>query len=368
MSDAKPSFAHRVVHLFVVVTALAASCVAAACRSTPATPVKTVSNDTWATVDGREITRQDVDKAYQRMRDVSQTVSEEESLAAKLSLLDDLIVQNILLEKAASLKLAVAESEIDTAYTDASKNLSAEALQQELSRRGLTPADMREGLRRQLIAQKLMEQEVVSKIEITDREITDFFNANRAQYNVAEESYRVAQIVVTPVREPQAANGTGDDATTPEAAAAKVRMLMDRLKAGASFRELAMGYSEDPESAQRGGDMGLIPVSRLRQAPAALRDAVLKKEPGTASVVSSGGAHSIVMVVAHEPAGQRDLSTPGVKDGITQTLRGRKEQLLRAAYLTAVRSDAAVINYLARRLVESKGAMPGTQPAAPSGK
>ena len=51
---------------------------------------------------------------------------------------------------------------------------------------------------------------------------------------------------MTPVREPQVANATGDDATTPQAAAAKVQMLMERLKAGASFRDLAIGYSEDP--------------------------------------------------------------------------------------------------------------------------
>jgi hypothetical protein len=95
-----------------------------------------------------------------------------------------------------------------------------------------------------------------------------------------------------------------------------------------------------------------------------LRDAVLKKAPGSVNwVVGQGGAHSIVLVVAHEPAGQRDLSTPGVRDRITEALRGRKEQLMRAAYLTAVRSDAQVTNYLARRLVETNGKLADAQPA-----
>ena len=57
-------------------------------------------------------------------------------------------------------------------------------------------------------------------------------------------------------------------------------------------------------------------------------------------MVSAGGAHTLVLVVGHEQAGQRDLSTPGVQRADLGTLRGRKEQLLRAAYLTAVRSDA----------------------------
>src|SRR5204863_6908199 len=134
-----------------------------------------------------------------------------------------------------------------------------------------------------------------------------------------EESYRIAQIVVTPVRDPQISNSTGDDATTPQAAAAKVQMLMERLKGGASFRDLAAGYSEDPESAPRGGDLGFMPVSKLRQLPPQLRDAVLNKTPGTVNVVSAGGAHTLVLVAAHEPAGQRDLSTPGMRDTISAT-------------------------------------------------
>ena len=57
---------------------------------------------------------------------------------------------------------------------------------------------------------------------MTEQEVTDFFNANRAQFNVAEEAYHLAQIVVTPAR-PQMGNGTGDDATTPQAATRKSR-------------------------------------------------------------------------------------------------------------------------------------------------
>jgi peptidyl-prolyl cis-trans isomerase SurA len=327
----------------------------------------TVTADTWAVVDGKTITREEVDKAYRRTRNVSQTPSEEEILTAKLSLLNDLIVQEILLAKARALKLEVAQSALDAAYATA-KNNADDAFQQELTRRSLTPADMQEGLRRELLAQKLIEQEVGSKIAVTDREVGDFFNANRAQFNVAEESYHLAQIVVTPVREARIANGTGDDAATPQAAAAKVQMLLDRLKAGASFQELAAAFSEDLESAQRGGDLGLVSVSRLRQAPPQLRDAVLNKAPGTVSVASAGAAHTLVMVVSHEPAGQRDLSMPEVRERISETLRGRKEQLLRTAYLAAAQNDAVVVNYLARRLVESKGQMPSLQFTPPGRK
>ena len=350
---------------FVLLSVLGAACLVGACRSTPATSATTVSADTWAVVDGKEITREAVDKAYRRVRDGSQTLSQEETLTAKLSLLNDLILQEILLAKAATLKLDVAGNDLDAAYAEAKKNIADDAYQQELTRRSLTAADMREGIRRELLTKKVIDQEIGSKISVSDQDVTDFFNANRAQFNVAEESYHIAQIVVTPVREAQVTNGTGDDATTPQAAAAKVQMLMERLKSGASFRDLAMGYSEDAESAPRGGDLGFVPVSKLKQAPPQLRDAVLNKAPGTVNVVSAGGAHTLVLVAGHEPAGQRDLSTPGLRDRISETLRTRKDQLLRAAYLTAVRNDAKVVNYLARRLLESKGQMPGVPLGAP---
>src|SRR5262249_15400859 len=162
------------------------------------------------------------------------------------------------------------------------------AFQQELTRRSLTPADMREGLRRELLAQKVMKLQVEAKVVVSEQEVTDAFNANRAQFNVPEESYHLAQIVVTPVRDPQVANASGDDATTPQQAAAKVQMLTERLKAGVSFGELAMSYSEDPQSAPRGGDLGLVPVSRLKQAPSALRDAVINKPPGSVNLVNLG--------------------------------------------------------------------------------
>jgi peptidyl-prolyl cis-trans isomerase SurA len=353
--------------LFVVLSMLAWTGSGAACRSAPPSP-PAVSPEAWAVVDGREIKRDEVEKAFRRVRDSSQTISPEEEMTAKLGLLNDLIAQDLLLAKAAALKLEVPENELETAYGNAKKNIADAEFQQEVTRRGLTAADIREGLRRELLAEKVINQEVGAKVTVTDQEVSDFFNANRAQFNVPEEAYHVAQILVTPVRDARVTNRTGDDAATPQAATAKIQMLMERLKAGADFRDLALGYSEDPDSAPRGGDLGLVPMSQLRQAPPPLRDAVLNKEPGAVNVATMNGAYALVLVVAHEQAGQRDLSMPPVRDGITRTLRGRKEQLLRTAYLTAVRSDAQVTNYLARRLVESKGAMPATPLAAPGTK
>lgn len=327
---------------------------AAGCSKEPSSAAPPAP-DTWATVDGRSIRKDDVERAFRRTQDGSSTMSTEEALTVKLSILNEMILQDILLAKARALKIEIPQSELDTAYNEAKKNLSDQQFQEELKKRNLTADDMREGLRRELLTKKLMEQEVTSKVSVSDQEINDFYNANKAQFTVAEEAYRLAQIVVSPGRSPQPTNRTGNDATTPEEAMFKVRMVMERLKAGAPFSDVAMDYSEDPESAPRGGDLGLVPLSALQKAPAPLRDAVIGKAPGTVTVATSGGVHTIVAVVSHEKAGERNLSTPGVKDTITQGLKTRKEQLLRTAYLSAARSEAAVTNHFARRVVDSNG-------------
>jgi peptidyl-prolyl cis-trans isomerase SurA len=326
---------------------------AAGCDRTPKPAA--VSADTWATVDGRSITRDQVEKTFRRTQDAAATLSAEEAMTVKLSILNEMILQDILLAKAGALKIDVPASELDAAYAEGKKNLPDAAFEEELKKRNLSAADMREGVRRELVAKKLLDQEVVAKVSVTDQDVNDFYNANRAQFTVAEESYRIAQIVVTPERAPQQTNRTGNDATTPQEAAFKVRMIMERLKAGARFSEVAADFSEDAETAQRGGEIGLVPMSALKKAPEPLQKAVIGKEPGTVNVVNAGGIYTVVAVIAHEQAGERGLSTPGVKEGITQTLKERKEQLLRTAYLSAARGDANVVNHAARRVVDSQG-------------
>lgn len=354
MQISRSTHSSRRLRLTVPAAVLTLAVTAGACSKQPATQ-QNASPDTWATVDGRTITRDDVEKAFRRTQDAAATLSPEEAMTMKLSILNEMILQDILLAKARTLKIEVPDTELDAAYAERKKNMTDAVYEEELKKRNLATADMRESLRRELITKKLLDQEVVNKVNVSDQEVNDFFTKNRAQFTLAEESYRLAQIVITPDRAQQQTNRTGNDATTPQEAAFKVRMVMERLKAGAQFTDVAMDYSEDPETAQRGGDLGLVPVSALSKAPEPLRKAVIGQKPGTVNVASSGGIHTIVAVIAHEQPGERGLTTPGVKEGITGTLKSRKEQLLRTAYLSAARGDAEVENHAARRVVEAQG-------------
>ncbi len=87
---------------------------------------------------------------------------------------------------------------------------------------------------------------------------------------------------------------------------------------------------------------------------------MLALQPGAVSppVLSRTGSYTILKLIAKENAGKRELSDAQVQEGIRSMLRSRKEQLLRAAYMTDARNDSHITNYLARQIIESAGQLP----------
>ena len=59
----------------------------------------------------------------------------------------------------------------------------------------------------------------------------------------------------------------------------KIQMVQNRLDSGDDFATVAMAFSEQPETAQSGGDLGFVPESSLK-GDKATYDAVNKLKPG----------------------------------------------------------------------------------------
>ena len=334
---------------------LAALGVAPACKKqVPPAP------DVWAVVNGEAVKRDEVEKYYRsRVTRETQEPSQEEALSLKLNILDELINNEILLERAKKLSLEASDGEVEDKFTEFKSPYTEDEFQRQMKDRGFTVDDLKRDLRRQLSIQKLINKEVVAKVTITDQDVTDFYNQSRSQFNVAEPQYRIAQIVVTPRKDPLLRNRKNDDATTEAEARHKCATLLERLAGGADFATLAMDYSEDPTTATTGGDLGYVPESALSQSDPALKKVVLALKPGqTSGVIALRDSYRILRLIAREAPGQRDLADPQVQQTIRDTLRNRKEQLLRAAYLATARDEARVTNYLARQVLESAGKLP----------
>ncbi len=314
----------------------------------------------WAVVDGAPITRAEVDKYYRtQLNPDAPEPSQDEALSLRLNVLDELINNHILLEKAKTLGLQAADGEVEDKFTEFKSPYTEEEFQRQLKARGYTVDDLRNDIRQQLSIQKVINHEVVAKITVTDQDVQDFYNQNRAQFNVTETQYRIAQIVITPHKDPGLRNRKNDDATTDAEARRKAAALEQQLSTGADFAQVAMDYSEDPASAGSGGDLGYVPESSLSQSDPALKKEVLAMKPGQISgVIVLRDSYRILKLVSKEAPGQRELSDPAVQQSIRDNIRNRKEQLLRAAYLAVARNNAKITNYLAQQVIESAGKLP----------
>jgi len=208
---------------------------------------------------------------------------------------------------------------------------------------------------------KLLNKEIESKINITDAEITSYYAAHKSEFNLIEPQYHLAQIAVTTGSAQQTGNLQNNKASGDADAKKKIQALHTRLEAGQDFGDVAMNFSENPNTAANGGDMGFIPETQLRGEPD-VYNAVSKLKQGEITeilpVYNGTGSgrriigYAIYKLVAREPAGQRELNDPRVQQVIRRGLREGHAQLLQNAYFEVLHDEAKVHNYFADQILK----------------
>ncbi|MFN7923452.1 MAG: peptidylprolyl isomerase [Bryobacteraceae bacterium] len=331
----------------VLAILLSISIAATSCKPSPAANVA-------AYVNSRPITYTEIDKQY-RLQFPSPTpeASEDQTSVQKLEVLRSMIDNEILLQRAEKLSLVALDSDVEAKFNDLKAPYTQEEFQKQLDARKITAEEFKAQLRRDLSVQKLFNKEITSKISITDKDVADFYNANKASFNLAEPQVHLAQVLVTPSPDANVRNLKSNKAQNEEQARQKIQMIEARLKQGEDFSMVAQAFSEDPNTATNGGDLGFVPESSLEQAHPELRKMVMALQPGQVSpVIRTPEGYRILRVVSKEPAGQRELTDPRVQQTIRETLINRKDQLLKAVYYEIARNEAKVENYYARSIFE----------------
>ena len=131
----------------ILIFAAAALCAFAAGCKRDVTPGPNV----WAVVDGKDIMRDEVEKNFRsRLNPDSPAPSQEEALSLKLSVLDELINSEILLERAQKMNLVATDAEVEDKFTEAKSPYTEEEFQSRLKVTGLTVDDLKSDIRRQL--------------------------------------------------------------------------------------------------------------------------------------------------------------------------------------------------------------------------
>ena len=256
-----------------------------------------------------------------------------------------------MLQRAEKSNLLATDTDVDAKLNELKAPYTQEEFQRQLNLRKMSLDDLKAQLRRDLSVQKLFNKEITSNINITDKDVADFYAANQKSFNLAEPQIHLAQILVTAVPDPNVRNLKNDKAQNDEQARRKAETLLARIRQGEDFAQLAQNYSEDPQTLGTGGDLGFVPQSALDRANPELRKLVLSIPIGQVSgVIKTQEGYRIFKVLAKQPQGQRDLTDPNVQQQIRETLINRKDQLLRSAYIEVARNEAKVVNYLARSI------------------
>lgn len=317
--------------------------------------------DVMATVNGHKIDRAEVDKYYNNQVGSSpQKPSEEQADSLRLSVLKQLIDNEILRQRAEKLGLLATDDEVNSKLAEFKAPYTQEEFDKRLKAQGLTLDDLKRDLRRSITVEKVINKEVTSKINITDSDISNYYEQHKAEFNLVETRYRLAQILVTTEPNPQMKGP--NKAQTEADAKRKIQTAENRLDSGEDFAAVAANYSEQPDAAQSGGDLGFIPESSLKGDPAAY-EAIGKLKPGQYTqvlpIVDPGShrvaGYRIVKLLGKDLAGQRELKDPRVQQEIREQLRDRREQLLKAAYYDVIHDEAKIENFFAEDVLKKSG-------------
>jgi peptidyl-prolyl cis-trans isomerase SurA len=320
------------------------------------------SADVIATVNGRAIMRSELDKSYAaQLGDAQQQKpSLDQADSLRLNLLHVIIDDEIMQQRAAKMNLTATNEEVDAKFAELKARYPEDQFEQKLKATNQTVEDLKHDIRRGLTIDKLLNKEINSKITVTDADVTNYFNQHKSEFNLIETQYHLAQILVTDTPSPQPSNLQGSKATNDAEAKKKIQALKNRLDSGEDFGVIAMNFSEQPDTASNGGDMGFHSESQVRTNPV-IFGAISKLRAGQTTDIlpiidpqtKRQVGFAIYKLISRDPAGQRDLSDPRVQQAIRNQLRDGRSQLLKTAYLEMVHDQAKVENFLAEQIFKT---------------
>jgi parvulin-like peptidyl-prolyl isomerase len=342
----------------------------AACSSGTESPNNTVA----ATVNGKKIMLQEVERLITQQTQGKQAqLSPLELAQARLQVLSSLIQREVLFQRAEQEKLLPSEDDISAAINQqkAQTGMTDEEFARQLKEQNLTMEALREEAKKDVAIKKLQDK-YAGKITISDREVEDYYNANKQQF-VNARGVALAMIAVDPA-DNSAQGIKNDDAKNDTDAKVKVDQIYQQLKSGADFATVARAKSEDQQSVARGGDIGFATEDELKQTgfPSDLVAQFfgpLQVGSFTPAVKFSSpqypGGRWYVFKLQEKRLQTENLTleSQGVRQQITVALTNQRKEILNAALLEVALNDAKVVNTLAANMLSNPGNM-GLRPAS----
>jgi parvulin-like peptidyl-prolyl isomerase len=202
-----------------------------------------VPGDAIAVVGGREVPKRDFDsliaqakRSYEAQKRDFPKVGTTQYNTLKNQAVQFLVQRTQFELKADELDVDVTQAEVTKRLDEIKKQYfggNDKRYKDQLKQQGLTEDQVQKDIRAQLIQEELFEK-VTSDVNVTDKQITDYYNKNKTQYG-EPESREIRHILVSTKKQAD--------------------QLYTQLKGGANFATLAKKFSKDPGSKDQGGKL-----------------------------------------------------------------------------------------------------------------
>ena len=208
---------------------------------------------------------------------------------------------------------------------------SDEALQAALKQEGMTMADLRKQLERTSVVQRVQQQEVMAKLQVTDTELRSYYDAHTGEFATVPQ-VTLREITVNVPTTAQGINVAQDDA-----AKAKAEEVRAKIIAGEPFPRLAADYS-DSGSKANGGLVGPLAKSdlsdELQQAIAGL------KSGGVTPVLRTTRGYQVIRIETLQDTTTKPFEE--AKSDIADKIANEKRKVEFDKFLDKLRADAII--------------------------
>jgi parvulin-like peptidyl-prolyl isomerase len=250
----------------------------------------------------------------------SNALKDNKSGNIRKEILDKLIDEKIMMQRAGVLSLKVEDDELNQKIEEIKKGYSEDRFLGLFSGDKIKYELWKDAQRRWLLLEKVVAVDVNSRVSLTDEEVQAYYNVHRKDVAL-EKRIHVLQILLHNNR--------------------KAAMVLKRLKRGEDFGKVAGQESISPEAAV-GGDLRFFSRGVM---PEAIDKAVFSLPVGSISgVVKSPYGYHIFKVVERDGEGRKNIRE--IKDSIRNDLRKQKEAAEYLRWMQDLRTKAVVkINY-----------------------
>jgi len=231
--------------------------------------------------------------------------------ALRQELLSRMIEEKLVQQRIKTLNLTVSDDEVETAILDVQKQnqLTREELEEAVQAQGLDFTAYRENLKQQILRYKLIGEEVRSQVDVSEREVVEYYRAHLEDYR------RAPQIQLSAVTFPVSQKASAQERKKIDEIVAEA---LARLRQNESLEQVAESYNKT--YGVTGGELGRFSYDEMFPAFVTVLEGV--EVGGYSEPVVASDAIQLLRVDERIPGGLRQFDA--VKYEIEQKLVDQK--------------------------------------------